>query len=907
MRSTRRLGIGLLSAWLVAAGAVTSSGQTTPAGGAAPPAEDPQTVVLSLQGNWRAFYVLSGPFVRDGDKLEQRSPEVDTPPPPDNWRETDFDDHTWHRLRGMPCQPHVYGGACAKANAGFAYLDGSSAFQSLICLRGRFSVTDPAQVKDLILTVEYRGGVVVWLNGREVARGHMPPGEVKADTLAEDYPLDTFLDPDGKLQKEDWRTKDPEVIRCWKRIRRTITEVKVPARMLRKGVNVLAVEVHRSAYSKGFDDEISKWKDYTARPCVRSTCGMTDLVLKSPDGEGVLANVVRPEGMQVWNSSVLVEDPYDFGDPLEPLRSVTIPACRNGAFSGEVSVGSRSPITKLKTTTTDLVDVKTGAVIPASSVLIRCDGNGTPPEEVKVTRRSEFRSWEYTDAPAEIPGAVQPITITVKVPKEARPGAYAGKLTLTAEDGGPFVVPVEVSVSSFTLGDPRDYETVVDMIQSPDTLDLEYEVEPWSDEHWKLIDRSFSVLGTIGLDTIYIPLIAETHFGNEQSMVRWIRKADGTYDYDFSVLEKYLDAYERHCGKPRIVCLYVWDVCLEGGIEWVNRTMGTMTPEVMKLREEHAKLALGPVVSLLNPATGKTERLQLPQYSENGSLELWKPLCDGLRGILERRGILDKVMLGIPLDPKPTKEVVDLFRTLMPGTPWLVQDHIYRTGEDIHGVPVVYQANVFLHGVVMRDIHESRYGTQRPELRLRFPRDLTASNPMHRFRLFVELHTFLGFNGFARVGGDLWPVMKDKRGRKHMLPNRYPKSNAGGLSVWTYLLEPGVDGARATPGFQMLCEGLQETEARIVVERALLEERITGDLARRCRDLLTRRNLAVLIGLVGKINEPYHLQWWEHTANYSFPSGVRSGRLWYLASDHETRTKELFDLAAEVDALIHRR
>ena len=97
----------------------------------------------------------------------------------------------------MPCQPNAYAGSIAKANPGFTYLDGSSAYQSLICLRGRFHVQDPTRVRDLSLTVEYRGGVVVTLNGKEVARGHMPGGEVKTGTLADDYPLSTFLPPGG--------------------------------------------------------------------------------------------------------------------------------------------------------------------------------------------------------------------------------------------------------------------------------------------------------------------------------------------------------------------------------------------------------------------------------------------------------------------------------------------------------------------------------------------------------------------------------------------------------------------------------------------------------------------------------------------------------------------------------------
>ncbi|MGQ9662076.1 MAG: hypothetical protein ACUVWX_07040 [Kiritimatiellia bacterium] len=54
-----------------------------------------------------------------------------------------------------------------------------------ILMRGRFVVTDPTAAGDLNLAMEYRGSAVVYLNGREVARVHMPPGPITVDTDAE--------------------------------------------------------------------------------------------------------------------------------------------------------------------------------------------------------------------------------------------------------------------------------------------------------------------------------------------------------------------------------------------------------------------------------------------------------------------------------------------------------------------------------------------------------------------------------------------------------------------------------------------------------------------------------------------------------------------------------------------------
>ena len=82
-------------------------------------------------------------------------------------------------------------------------------------------------------------------------------------------------------------------------------------------------------------------------------------------------------------------------------------------------------------------------------------------------------------------------------------------------------------------------------------------------------------------------------------------------------------------------------------------------------------------------------------------------------------------------------------------------------------------------------------------------------------------------------------------------------------------------------------------------------QKISGRLAERCRELLTDRNRATLLGMIGKISEAHRPQWWEHTYGYS-PHRYRSGRMWLLSSDHVARSRALFDLAEEVKAATSR-
>ena len=128
----------------------------------------------------------------------------------------------------------------------------------------------------------------------------------------------------------------------------------------------------------------------------------------------------------------------------------------------------------------------------------------------------------------------------MKVPAGARPGLYTGTLTVRTAGESTLAAPVEVKVAPWTLPDPVDYRTWVDIIQSPDTLAMEYGVDLWSAEHWKLIERSLKLMGEAGNKTLYVPLIAHTNLGNAETMVRWIETGEDACRHDFSIMEKLL-------------------------------------------------------------------------------------------------------------------------------------------------------------------------------------------------------------------------------------------------------------------------------------------------------------------------------------------------------------------------------
>jgi len=867
-------------------------------GAAALSAEKPRAapvIVLDTTSFWRCHFAWKAiqirrqsgrlEFVsvnwpsRGGAKIQKADRVVGTPLPPKEWASAQFDDSAWARARGP------------------LFTRGTRKI-ALTCARGRFQVTDPAEVGELRLSLSYRGGAVVYVNGREVARGHLPKGEITFETPAEDYPKEAYLAPNGYLLRHAFR--EPEKYADRYALRKRSLEARIPAPLLRKGINVLAVELHRAPIAEVF--YVGKFKD-SRHYLLWDMIGLEDIQLTASAGSAIVPNVARPRGFQAWNHPVFVSvHNVDCGDPNETLRPIEIVGARNGAFSGQVVVSSTEPIRGLRAEVTDFKGAG-GGVIPASAVQVRYAALGdhaewhneshrwrTPIPYDRLRRRFDALAEE---APAEVPvderagGAVQPVWVTVRVPRDAQAGDYTGKLTIGAQGIKPVEVPIKLRVADWALPDPKKFVSHVGLVQSPETLALHYKVPMWSEAHWRLIGRSFELLAQVGNKVVYIPLLRRTYFGNEHSMVRWIKQPDGSYTHDFSIVEKYLDTAIRHLGKVPVVCLYCWEV--NTGSAYFGK------------RRHAARTGLP--FTVLNPATGKLADAAGPKWGDPAVRPFWKPVMDGLRAILARRGLERSMMVGIAGDRQPNKDAVEDLKAVAPEAPWVCSSH--GDPEHFYGQPVGYKSGVW--GIrAAPDPAEKRYhGWKNPTRAVVFPRAgssvIGSGMRLHfalgSYRIAVEAAltaggTGKGLRGVGRCGADFWNVIAGVRRTKPVL-GRYPESShwhGGRLRNSTpYVLAPGKDGPVATVRFEMLREGVQESEARIFIETALtnpaLRARLGEELAARCQEILDERVQANRRAIEGGGR---YLTW-----------------AWFAGSGVLERTRKLYAAAAKVAAIIN--
>lgn len=838
--------------------AVRPLGAAEPAAGPAP--TNQAVTILDGRDTFYRWISLSRPAVTvaeagaserttlAGKKLEAKLADKLGGDLPGNWTDAEFDDAAWPRTaaRRFPNIAFLTDGAASPREV---FIN-----TGLLCLRGKFSVSDPAGAESLSLTLKYRGGVVVYLNGQEVARGGLPAGALTPSTPGEPYPPEAYFEAAGKLLPEPDRVKkdDKEAADRIASRDRVLGPVDLPAKALRKGVNVLALEIHRSDYEpKAGPKFLTQPYPAPTYNGIWSPCALTDLRLAAVGG-GISANCRRPAGVQVWNQDRNDRTTaYDYGDPNEKIQAIRLTGARNGMFSGRVVVSSDKALGAIKAGAGELKQAGGKGAIPASALRIQY-----AEPTMDFDWRTKWMEPMSRTAPdkADLPkkpgaGAMVEVWLSVHVPKDAVPGDYDGTLAVSV-DGAPAAdVPVRLHVADWTVPDPAAFRTFVGVYQSPTVVAATYNVKEWSDRHWELMERSMELLGGLGNQFVQIPIVDQTRVGNDDGMVTWIRNQkteDGrqktggeknltpetlnlnpeSFSYDYSVVERYLRLVRKHMGAPKFVVLHVFH---PGG--WTAKGP----------KQENT-------VTVLDAKTEQREHLQVPEFGTEESKAFWTPVLMGLKERLAKEGMEKSLVLGSLTEDNPTAPELKVFSDILgPDVQWLrithrQQGNLDRPAPPLPGggrtMPHIY---TYLPGLPPADgplvpIHKPYW----PRLGYyRRAQGVTFSLIGHRQ---FALHTlFLRLPGFSHMCLDFWPVKMGRSDRGGLLWGRWPRANGyPGDPEPAFLTWPGPNGAEPMTAYESVREGLQEAEAMIAVSEALEkdEAKLGPELADRCRQAL---------------------------------------------------------------------
>ena len=172
------------------------------------------------------------------------------------------------------------------------------------------------------------------------------------------------------------------------------------------------------------------------------------------------------------------------------------------------------------------------------------------------------------DKPHAVPAMeTRPVWCTVEVPRDIEAGEYTTALEVVDKNGNVVKsLSLKVNVNSHSLPTVAEQKFHLDFWQQPYAVSRYYGVERWSDEHFEALRPYLAALGRAGQRVVtsilfYEPWGEQTH-DLFDPMVQTTKKSDGTWEYDYTVFDKYVELCAEYGINKQINCFSMlpWDM-----------------------------------------------------------------------------------------------------------------------------------------------------------------------------------------------------------------------------------------------------------------------------------------------------------------------------------------------------------
>lgn len=152
---------------------------------------------------------------------------------------------------------------------------------------------------------------------------------------------------------------------------------------------------------------------------------------------------------------------------------------------------------------------------------------------------------DFNDSMTVPAGRKQPVWMTVSVPSDARPGKYSGKLTVTSSNAKARSLKVELTVADHVLPPARDWAFHLDLWQNPYSVARYENVPLWSEAHFEAMRPVMRMLAEAGQKSVTATIMSRPWNGQTEdafgSMVTKIRRIDGTWLYDYTIFDRWVE------------------------------------------------------------------------------------------------------------------------------------------------------------------------------------------------------------------------------------------------------------------------------------------------------------------------------------------------------------------------------
>ena len=235
-----------------------------------------------------------------------------------------------------------------------------------------------------------------------------------------------------------------------------------------------------------------------------------------------------------------------------PKTSQKSPILR--AWRGE-RVAAQAVLTaqeELKSVDFTVSDLKSGRhIIPASAVkkyLVRYVITSTfknKRDSILVADRLEPAATCHMEK-----GTTQPLWLDIQVPAETVPGTYKGSVIVNC-DGKRLSLPLQLQVADRVLPEPSQWSFHLDLWQNPYAVARYFDVPLWSSQHFDKMRPIMQMLAAAGQKVITCSVINRPWngqtFDHFESMIAKMKQIDGTWKYDYTVFDRWVE-FMMSCG-----------------------------------------------------------------------------------------------------------------------------------------------------------------------------------------------------------------------------------------------------------------------------------------------------------------------------------------------------------------------
>lgn len=178
------------------------------------------------------------------------------------------------------------------------------------------------------------------------------------------------------------------------------------------------------------------------------------------------------------------------------------------------------------------------------------------PDDDCTQKADILLTQDVRESPANVPSA---LWVELKVPADAQPGDYQIIVHLFSSmyDEDEVLVAKEsipLHVYPHVMPEPKDFKFYLDLWQHNSNVARKHDVKLWSDEHFAVLDSYAASLAALGQKSIFICASEspwggwkcaanQRHNGNlyEYSIIGITREPDGSFTYDYSKMQRYID------------------------------------------------------------------------------------------------------------------------------------------------------------------------------------------------------------------------------------------------------------------------------------------------------------------------------------------------------------------------------